>query len=209
MHVLVAGSTGVLGRRIVRLLVGPAHQVTALTRRSDQAGLLRSVGANPVVTDAFDLVSLAAAVKRASPDVIMNQLTDLTAGNSTAYAALRAHGTRNRMDAARAAIVGRIVCQEIAWAHAVDANPAGEGIPLDLGAPSPAGQPFRRPPRWNRPPRRPPNRLCCVRACSTGRTRGTSRGAARRLTPALDASSSTMTSPASSMSRPWLGHRDQ
>lgn len=203
MHVFVAGSTGVLDRRIVRLLVGPAHQVTALTRRSDRAGLLRSVGANPVVTDAFDLVSLA------SPNVIMNQLTDLTAGNSTACAALRAHGTRNRMDAARAAIVGRIVCQKIAWAHAVDASPAGEGIPLDLGAPSPAGQPFRRPPRWNRPPRRRPNRLCCVTACSTGRTRGTSRGAARRLTPALDASSSTMTSPASSMSRPWLGHRDQ
>lgn len=90
MHVLVAGSTGVLGRRIVRLLVGQGHQVTALTRRSDRADLLRSAGADPVVTDAFDPVSLAAAVKRAAPEVIMNQLTDLTSGNSTANAAMRA-----------------------------------------------------------------------------------------------------------------------
>lgn len=90
MHVFVAGSTGVLGRRIVGLLAGQGHQVTALTRRSDRAGLLRSAGADPVVADAFDPVSLAAAVQRAAPDVIMNQLTDLTAGNSAANAALRA-----------------------------------------------------------------------------------------------------------------------
>src|SRR5580693_10315455 len=109
MHVLVAGSTGVLGRRIVPLLVGRGHQVTALTRRSDRAGMLRSLGAYPAVTDAFDPVSLAAAVKRAAPDVIMNQLTDLSAGNSAANAAVRARGTRNLMDAAHAAGVGRVI----------------------------------------------------------------------------------------------------
>ena len=93
MHVLVAGSTGVLGRRIVRLLVGRGHRVTALTRRRDRGGMLLALGAYPVVTDALDPVSLAAAVKWAAPDVIMNQLTDLSAGNSAANAAVRSLGT--------------------------------------------------------------------------------------------------------------------
>ena len=137
MHVLVAGSTGVLGRRIVPLLVGRGHRVTALTRRSDRVGMLLALGAYPVVTDALDPVSLAAAVKRAAPDVIMNQLTDLSAGSSAANAAVRALGTRNLVNAAQAAGVGRVISQSIAWAYAAGSGPAGEGTPLDLDAAQP------------------------------------------------------------------------
>ena len=50
--------------------------------------MLRSLGAYPAVADSFGPVSLGAAVKHASPDVVMHQLTDLTAGNSAANAAL-------------------------------------------------------------------------------------------------------------------------
>ena len=53
MHVFLAGSTGVLGRRIIPLLIGDGHEVTALTRRSDRAGMLRSLGAHPAVADVF------------------------------------------------------------------------------------------------------------------------------------------------------------
>jgi NAD dependent epimerase/dehydratase family enzyme len=63
MHVFLAGSTGLLGRRIIPLLTGHGHQVTALTRRRDQASMLRSLGAYPAVADAFEPESLAAAVK--------------------------------------------------------------------------------------------------------------------------------------------------
>ena len=65
MHVFLAGSTGVLGRRIIPLLTGHGHQVTALTRRSDRAGMLRSLGAHPAVADAFEAESTPA---RSSPD---------------------------------------------------------------------------------------------------------------------------------------------
>jgi uncharacterized protein YbjT (DUF2867 family) len=41
MRVFLAGATGVLGRRIVPLLVARGHQVTALTRAADGAGRLR------------------------------------------------------------------------------------------------------------------------------------------------------------------------
>jgi nucleoside-diphosphate-sugar epimerase len=141
MHVFVAGATGVLGRRIVPLLVGQGHQVTALTRRTNRAGLLRTLGAHPAVADAFDAASLAAAVKQASPDVIMNQLTDLSAGNIAANAALWARGTRNLMDAAHAADVGRVISQSIAWAYEPGSTTAGEQTPLDLGAPQPRRTP--------------------------------------------------------------------
>ena len=64
MNIFVAGSTGVLGRRIVVLLVSHGHEVTALTRRGDRAGLLSSLGARPVVADALDPDSLGAAVRQ-------------------------------------------------------------------------------------------------------------------------------------------------
>ena len=135
MQVFVAGSTGVLGRRIIPLLIGQGHEVTALTRRSDRAwaccarwALIRrwQTRSSPV--------SLAAAVKHASPDVVMHQLTDLTAGSSAANAALRTRGTRNLMDAAHAAGVDRVISQSIAWAYSAGSEPADEGTPLDLGA---------------------------------------------------------------------------
>lgn len=118
MHVFLAGSTGALGRRIIPLLTGHGHKVTALTRRSDRAGMLRSLGAQPAVADAFEPESLAAAVKLVAPDVVMRQLTDLTSGTSASNAALRVRGTRNLMDAAHGAGVGRVISQSIAWAYA-------------------------------------------------------------------------------------------
>ena len=68
MRIFLAGSTGVLGRRIILLLTGHGHAVTALTRRSGQAGMLSSLGARPAVADAFEPESLAAAVKLAAPE---------------------------------------------------------------------------------------------------------------------------------------------
>ena len=137
MKIFVAGSTGVLGRRIIPQLIGQGHEVTALTRRSGRTGMLRSWGARPVVADAFEPVSLAAAVRRASPDVIMHQLTDLAAGDTAANARLWACGTRNLMDAAHAAGVSRVISQSIAWAYVAGSGPAGEETPLDLSAEQP------------------------------------------------------------------------
>lgn len=137
MRIFVAGSTGVLGRRIIPPLIDLGHEVTALTRRIDRARTLRSLGAQPAVADALEPEALAAAVRRAAPDVIMHQLTDLTGGSIAANADLRVRGTRNLMAAARAAGVGRVITQSIAWAYATGCGPAVEGTPLDLGASQP------------------------------------------------------------------------
>ena len=40
MHILLAGATGVVGRRIVPLLVAKGHQVTGLTRSPSRGAAL-------------------------------------------------------------------------------------------------------------------------------------------------------------------------
>ncbi|MDQ2956742.1 MAG: NAD(P)H-binding protein [Actinomycetota bacterium] len=137
MHVFLAGATGVLGRRIVPLLVTAGHQVTALARDADRTEFLQGLGAEVVIADALDAAGLTAAVSAAGPDVLMHQLTDLRVGNRASNATLRVHGTRNLMDAARVAGVRRVVAQSIAWAYEPGDRPADEATPLDLAADEP------------------------------------------------------------------------
>ncbi|WP_020665947.1 NAD-dependent epimerase/dehydratase family protein [Amycolatopsis nigrescens] len=137
MHLFLAGSTGVIGERLVRTLTGGGHRVTALTRRTAKAPGLRALGAEPVVADVYDRDALIAAVRLAAPDVLLHQLTDLGAGDLAGNAALRRDGTRNLVDAAHAAGVRRMIAQSISWAYAGGYAPADEQTPLDLTAPEP------------------------------------------------------------------------
>ncbi|MFG2078005.1 NAD-dependent epimerase/dehydratase family protein [Nonomuraea maritima] len=134
MRICLAGATGVIGRRLVPLLVAEGHQVTALTRRPDRFATLRAAGAEPVVADAFDRAGLAAAVAQAAPDVVVHQLTDLSADDHGANAALRTEGTRHLVDAALAAGARRMVAQSISWVYQAGDDPADESTPLDLSA---------------------------------------------------------------------------
>jgi nucleoside-diphosphate-sugar epimerase len=131
MHVLLAGATGVVGRRIVPLLVADGHRVTGLTRRPDRAAALRALGAEPAVVDVLEGAAVTAAVRAAAPDVVMHQLTDLSGADLAANARLRVVGTRALVDAARAAGVRRIVAQSIAFAYVDGPDPATEDVPLD------------------------------------------------------------------------------
>ncbi|HEY0814209.1 MAG TPA: NAD(P)H-binding protein, partial [Pseudonocardia sp.] len=130
MHVLVAGATGAVGRRIVPLLLERGHRVTGLTRSTARAKDLRSAGAEAVVADVVGGSAVTAAVRAAAPDVVMHQLTDLSDEDRAANARLRVVGTRNLVDAARAAGVRRIVAQSIAFGYEDGPNPATEDTPL-------------------------------------------------------------------------------
>jgi nucleoside-diphosphate-sugar epimerase len=133
-RVFLAGATGVVGRRVVPLLVGRGHAVTGLVRRPSDADWLRGLGASAAVADVFDRDGVLRAVRKAAPDVVMHQLTDLKSGNLAANAEMRATGTRHLVDAALAAGVRRVVAQSIAWAYEAGDAPAAEDVPLDLGA---------------------------------------------------------------------------
>jgi nucleoside-diphosphate-sugar epimerase len=143
VHVFLAGATGVLGRRIVPLLLADGHRVSALARSEDAATRLRSWGALPVVADATDVDAVVAAVVAAHPDVVMNQLTDLAGGIGPANSDLRVVTSRILADAARAAGVRRVVAQSIAWAYVAGEGPAAEADALDVDAPDPRGRSTR------------------------------------------------------------------
>ncbi len=142
-RIFLAGSTGVLGRRLVPLLLDGGHRVVGMTRNAASASGLHAMGAEPVIADALDRERVAEVVAMARPDVVMHQLTDLTAGTSASNAALRVEGTRNLVDAARAAGVRRIVAQSIAWAYAPGNEPAEESTGLDVCAPEPRATTIR------------------------------------------------------------------
>ena len=111
MRVFVTGATGALGRHLVPGLVAAGHEVTATTRTPGKAAQLREAGAQPVVLDGLEREAVIAAVRAASPEVIVHEMTAL-AGLSNlrnpdkAFAAtneLRTRGTDNLLAAAAAA----------------------------------------------------------------------------------------------------------
>jgi nucleoside-diphosphate-sugar epimerase len=134
MRIFLAGASGVVGRRIVRLLVDSGHLVTGLTRRPRAAAVIEDLGGRVAVADVYDANAIGAAVRAAKPDVLIHQLTDLSAGDRSANAKVRDVGTRNLIDAALSAGVDRVVAQSIAWAYEPGEGPATEAVALDLHA---------------------------------------------------------------------------
>jgi uncharacterized protein YbjT (DUF2867 family) len=127
MRIFLAGATGVLGRRIVPLLVAGGHTVAGLTRSPEKADYLRSLGVTPIICDVFDAHALSAAVSSFAPEAVMHQLTDLPdrldqlADFGPRNDRMRTEGTRNLLAAARAAGAEHLIAQSIAW------RPAGRG----------------------------------------------------------------------------------
>ncbi|MFG1856459.1 NAD-dependent epimerase/dehydratase family protein [Actinomadura geliboluensis] len=139
MKILLAGATGVVGRRLIPLLVQAGHEVAGTTRRSDRAGLLRDLGAAPVVVDMLDGRAVRDAVAAERPDAVIHQLTDLSAEDFDANSRLRIAGTRHLVDAAKAAGVETMVAQSIAWLYVPGDTAAVESDPLDSSLPPYAG----------------------------------------------------------------------
>ena len=121
MRIFIAGSTGVLGIRVVPLLVDEGHEVWGMTRTPSKADGLRALGAEPSVCDVYDLPALRDAVLDAHPEMLMHLLTDLPDDESVidgftgANARIRREGTRNLLRAARAADATRFLAESVAW----------------------------------------------------------------------------------------------
>ncbi|MFE9425547.1 NAD-dependent epimerase/dehydratase family protein [Kitasatospora sp. NPDC006697] len=134
MHVFLAGGTGAIGRLLLPLLRDAGHRVTATTRTEAGAGQLRAAGAAAVRLDVFDRAAVTEAVRAAAPEAVIHQLTALADYDFAANARIRREGTRNLVDAARAAGVRRIVAQSISWGYQGGDTPADEATPLDPDA---------------------------------------------------------------------------
>jgi nucleoside-diphosphate-sugar epimerase len=131
MRIFLAGATGVIGVRLMPLLVDAGHEVAGMTRSPAKVDLVRSLGAEAVVCDVFDEGELVRVVRAFAPEMVMHQLTDLPdnvddiASFSARNDRMRTDGTRNLLEAATAAGARRFLAQSIAW------RPAGRGGVVD------------------------------------------------------------------------------
>jgi nucleoside-diphosphate-sugar epimerase len=123
MRVFVAGGSGVLGRRLVPQLVARGHQVTATTTNSAKVEVLEHLGAEAVVMDGLDAVAVGEAVAKAQPEVIVHQMTAISAAHAgkpdmkhmdrwfAGTNRLRTEGTDHLLAAAEATGVTHFVAQ--------------------------------------------------------------------------------------------------
>jgi nucleoside-diphosphate-sugar epimerase len=119
MKIFLAGATGAIGRRLVPLLVDSGYEVHAMTRsRSKQRGL-SDAGAEPVLADGLDRTAVIKAVMRAEPEVVIHEMTGLSAMKGlrdfdrefSLTNKLRTEGTDHLLEAAVAAGASRFIAQ--------------------------------------------------------------------------------------------------
>ena len=80
MRVFVAGATGVVGHRLVPLLIAEGHEVTAAGRSPDKLRKLERAGAAAVKVDLFDRTALKRMV--AGHDAVVNLATHIPPSSS-------------------------------------------------------------------------------------------------------------------------------
>ncbi len=123
MRVFVAGGTGVVGRALVPQLIERGHEVAATTSRQEKLDTLAHMGAEPILMDGLDEVSVGQAVATAAPDVVVHQMTAISLEHGgkpnmkkpdqwfAPTNALRTRGTDYLLAASEAANVSHFVAQ--------------------------------------------------------------------------------------------------
>ena len=120
MRVFITGATGVIGRRVVPLLVKAGHQVTAVGRSPHRSATLRQQGAAVVDVGLFDPAALRDVVR--GHDAVVNLATHMPSSATAMLlpwawkenARLRRDASAALVDAALAAGVGRLVQESFA-----------------------------------------------------------------------------------------------
>lgn len=119
MRIVVAGATGVIGIRVVPLLVAAGHDVLGLTRTAGNVPLVTDQGAGAAVCDVYDADALERVVVGFAPDAVLHELTDLADDpaeiDDAANARMRTEGTANILAAAQAAGSPWLLAQSVAW----------------------------------------------------------------------------------------------
>lgn len=120
MKVFVTGATGVVGRRVVPLLVAARHEVTAVARTAEKAAAVQRAGARPVQVDLFDADGVRRAV--AGHDAVLNLATHVPRSTTAILLPwawrendrIRREASAILVDAALAAGAGRFVQESFA-----------------------------------------------------------------------------------------------
>jgi nucleoside-diphosphate-sugar epimerase len=121
MRIFLAGATGLIGIRLLELMLADGHVVAGMTRTRAKTEALRTAGVTPVLCDLFDRPALIAAVQDFEPDIVIHQVTDLPDQIENLAEFLprnnrvRSEGTQNLLAAAKAAEAPGFLAQSIAW----------------------------------------------------------------------------------------------
>lgn len=118
MKVLLAGSTGAIGRPLIGALRARGHQVVAIIRSPDGAETVRELGATPVVADVMQRTPLLRALERTPADAVIHEATALRGAAPRLRAddptnALREVGTEHLLAASRVVGARRFVTQSM------------------------------------------------------------------------------------------------
>src|SRR5580704_9646003 len=123
LKVFVAGGTGVLGRASLPALVAAGHRVRSTARGNDKAEFVRSLGAEAVDCDLYDLNSIRKAI--AGSDVVVRLTTKIgsmmSLRDSKSWAEtnrLRTEGAHLLVDAAIAEGVPAYIHESITFVYA-------------------------------------------------------------------------------------------
>ncbi len=117
MRVFVAGASGAIGEPLTAELLKQGHSVVGMTTSEARAKNLQAQGVEAVIVDAFDAAAVESALRRAKPEVVIDELTSLPKDPSDMpkYAAgdrkLRIEGGGNLFRAAIATGVRRYLQQ--------------------------------------------------------------------------------------------------
>lgn len=123
MRILLTGATGVVGRRVLPLLVAAGHSVTVLARNERARQSMAKSGAQSVCADLFDPDALKRAL--AGHDTLVNLATHMpSAAWKMVFRSawrpndrIRSLGVRNLVNAALATGVQRIVQESFALTY--------------------------------------------------------------------------------------------
>ena len=145
MRVLIGGATGAIGRPLIGALRDRGHVVFALARSPNAARAVAALGAEAVLADVLDAAAVRAAVARARPEAVINELTALPRRYTEAEMAasaerdrqVRIEGNKNLLAALPEAGVRRYLLQSSGFWYGPGAGLAKEDEPFAFAA-SPA-----------------------------------------------------------------------
>ncbi len=136
--VFIAGASGVIGKRLSKMLVAEGWEVYGTTRSEKNIQLLKDLGVKPIVLNVYDANKLTETLISIKPKIVYHQLTDLPDGLDPEKmedaleinAKLRDIGTKNLVEASIKANVEKMIAQSIAFVYEPSNNPQDEESPL-------------------------------------------------------------------------------
>ncbi|MGQ8335408.1 NAD-dependent epimerase/dehydratase family protein [Sunxiuqinia sp. A32] len=136
--IFLAGASGAIGQPLSRILVSAGYKVYGSTLDEAKVPILKEMGVEPVVMNVYEAERLKEILAEIKPEIVINQLTDLPYGLDAdkmaealiRTARIRTEGTKNMIEAAKAAGVKRYIAQSISFIYDEGPLPHVESDPL-------------------------------------------------------------------------------